>query len=237
MLQGLCIVLGHNDTSLFLIIEMFVWALISEAKWSKKLIRVVIWPYVTGFVEAIISLPLNVVVGDAVAVEVIKLVRIVLTIMVWTVIAKRKWYQKAIEYIESTSLIKKLLISSVIFFGVGVAAFGYKLQILSEYRKAAGAFSILVMLELCLITAVVIWLVVEGQQKRYYAEHNQSLCCIFENPASEIMYQAAMEGKTTKEDAENHGHGVKNIRQAVERLGGEMEYRYENGKIRLEIIL
>ena len=375
-----CIVLGHNDTSLFLIVEMFVWALISEAKWSKKLIRVVIWPYVTGFVEAIISLPLNVMVGDVVAVEVIKLVRIVLTIMVWAVIAKRKWYQKAIEYIESTSLIKKLLISSVIFFGVGVAAFGYILQILSEYSKAAGAFGVLVMLELCLITAIVIWLVVEGQQKKYYVEqnqlkeeyirtqqdyykliyekdkemrsfrhdvanqigllqmlveqgkleeakqqligishdfhqatvqkiqvgnemldailsmmnqkavekgvkleisgelqkekglnvyelctifsnainnaieacdmlgrektvriklmeHNQSLCCIFENPANEVMYQAVIEGNTTKEDAENHGHGVKNIRRAVERLEGEMEYRYEDGKIRLEIML
>lgn len=160
-----CIVLGHNDTSLFLIVEMFVWALISEAKWSKKLIRVVIWPYVTGFVEAIISLPLNVMVGDVVAVEVIKLVRIVLTIMVWAVIAKRKWYQKAIEYIESTSLIKKLLISSVIFLGVGVAAFGYILQILSEYSKAAGAFGVLVMLELCLITAIVVWLVVEGNRR------------------------------------------------------------------------
>ena len=46
-----------------------------------------------------------------------------------------------------------------------------------------------------------------------------------------------MEGKTTKEDTDNHGHGVKNIRQAVEHLGGEMEYRYENGKIRLEIMI
>ena len=68
-------------------------------------------------------------------------------------------------------------------------------------------------------------------------EHNQSLCCIFENPANEVMYQAVLEEKTTKEDAENHGHGVKNIRRAVERLEGEMEYRYEDGKIRLEIML
>ena len=46
-----------------------------------------------------------------------------------------------------------------------------------------------------------------------------------------------MTGFLAKEDAENHGHGVKNICHAVERLGGEMEYRYEDGKIRLEIIL
>lgn len=375
-----CIVLEKSDTSVFFIIEMVAWALICEAKWSKKLIRVIIWANVTGFTEGIIALVVNAVLGSLVVGEVTKLLRVLLTLIFWAVIARREWYKKAVAYFGSISFMKKLVLLCVVVLGTGVAAFGLGLWTLLEYDRLTWFFGVLITVELCLIAAVVVWLVVEGQQKKYYAEqnklkeeyirtqqdyykmiyekdkemrsfrhdvanqigllqmlvkqgkieeatkqlerisrdfyratiqkvqtgnemldailsmmnqkavekgvkleisgelqnesrhnvyelctiftnainnaieacckldkekkvqvklveHNQSLCCIFENPASEIMYQAVMEGKTTKEDEENHGHGVKNIRQAVERLGGEMEYRYENGKIRLEIIL
>lgn len=375
-----CIVLGHNDSSLFFIIEMFAWALICTPKWSTKLIRVIIWAYVIGFTEGVISLLVNTGLGNRIVTEVVELLQITLTLITWAIVTRRRWYRKAIEYIESASVIKKLLISSVIFLGVGVAMFGLEPQMLLRHNQATIFFGTLIAVELCLIAAVVICLVVEGQQKRYYAEqnqlkeeyirtqqdyykmiyekdkemrsfrhdvanqigllqmlveqgkleeakqqligishdfhratvqkiqvgnemldailsmmnqkavekgvkleisgelqnekglnvyelctifsnaisnaieacdkldeektvriklmeHNQALCCIVENPANEVMYQAVMEGKTTKEDTDNHGHGVKNIRQAVEHLGGEMEYRYENGKIRLEIMI
>lgn len=69
------------------------------------------------------------------------------------------------------------------------------------------------------------------------ASQNQTLCCRFENPATEEMYQAVLVGTTTKSDAENHGYGIKNIRKAVERLNGSMEYEYSNGSITLEICI
>ena len=51
------------------------------------------------------------------------------------------------------------------------------------------------------------------------------------------MYQAIVKGKTTKTDSDNHGFGIRNIRNAVEGLHGSMEYRYVNGKIALEIYI
>lgn len=375
-----CIVLGHQGIKLFFFFEIFAWVLICHGRWIERTIKVIIISYVVGFVEGIMAFVAATVLNGQIEQESVRLLQIVLTLVMWGILVKQRWYQYVVMYMESASKLRKILIVGVIMLGVEIASFGMSLQILSEYSGATSLFSILITLELCLITGIVISLVVEGQQKKYYVEqnqlkeeyirtqqdyykmiyekdkemrsfrhdvanqigllqmlieqgkmeeakqqligishdfyratlqkvqtgnemldailsmmnqkavekgvkleisgelqnesrhnvyelctiftnainnaieacckldkekkvqvklveHNQSLCCIFENPASEIMYQAVMEGKTTKEDEENHGHGVKNIQQAVERLGGEMEYRYENGKIRLEIMI
>ncbi len=65
-------------------------------------------------------------------------------------------------------------------------------------------------------------------------ERNE-LLCRFINPATYEMYIAAKEKTTRKSDKKNHGFGVKNIEQAVERNKGEWEYLYENGQLILEI--
>ena len=375
-----CIVLGHQGIKLFFYFEILAWVLICHGRWIERTIKVIIISYVVGFVEGIMAFVATTVLNGQIEQESVRLLQIVLTLAMWGILVKQRWYQNVVMYMESASKLRKILIVGVIMLGVEIASFGISLQIVSEYSRATSVFSILITLELCLITGIVFSLVVEGQQKKYYVEqnqlkeeyirtqqdyykmiyekdkemrsfrhdvanqigllqmlieqgkveeakqqltgisrdfyratiqkvqtgnemldailsmmnqkavekgvkleisgelqnesrhnvyelcsiftnaisnaieacykidkektvqiklieHNQSLCCIFENPASEIMYQAVMEEKTTKEDTDNHGHGVKNIRQAVERLGGEMEYRYENGKIRLEIIL
>lgn len=66
-------------------------------------------------------------------------------------------------------------------------------------------------------------------------EHNQMIMFHFTNAATSEMYYAVKENITTKEDMLNHGFGVGNIRIAVEKNGGEMEYFYEEGKLTLEI--
>lgn len=375
-----CIVLGHQGIKLFFFFEIFAWVLICNGRWIERTIKVIIISYVVGFVEGIMAFVAATVLNGQIEQESVRLLQIVLTLVMWGILVKQRWYQYVVMYMESASKLRKILIVGVIMLGVEIASFGISLQIVSEYSRATSVFSILITLELCLITGIVFSLVVEGQQKKYYVEqnqlkeeyirtqqdyykmiyekdkemrsfrhdvanqigllqmlieqgkveeakqqltgishdfhrttvqkvqtgnemldailsmmnqkavekgveleisgelqnksrhnvyelcsiftnaisnaieacykidkektvqiklieHNQSLCCIFENPASEIMYQAVMKEKTTKEDTDNHGHGVKNIRQAVGRLGGEMEYRYENGKIRLEIMI
>jgi len=375
-----CIVLGHNGITLFFYFEILAWVLICKGRWIERTIKVIIIASVVGFVEGIMAFVSTAVLNGRIEQESVQLLQIVLTLVICVITVKRRWYQNVVIYMESVSKLRKILIVGVIILGVEIASFGMSLQILSEYSGATSVFSILITLELCLITGIVISLVVEGQQKKYYVEqnqlkeeyirtqqdyykliyekdkemrsfrhdvanqigllqmlieqgkmeeakqqltgishdfhqaavqkvqvgnemldailsmmnqkavekgvkleisgelqnesrhnvyelctifsnainnaieacdmlgrektvriklmeHNQSLCCIFENPANEVMYQAVIEGNTTKEDAENHGHGVKNIRRAVERLEGEMEYRYEDGKIRLEIML
>lgn len=66
-------------------------------------------------------------------------------------------------------------------------------------------------------------------------EHNQTIMLHFTNAATLEMYLAVKENVTTKEDILNHGFGVGNIRVAVEKNGGEMEYLFEDGKLTLEI--
>ena len=68
-------------------------------------------------------------------------------------------------------------------------------------------------------------------------EHNEMLFFIFENPGTEEMYQEILKGDTSKSDKKNHGFGVLNMKRAVSRLQGNMEYRYESGKIILEILI
>jgi len=67
-------------------------------------------------------------------------------------------------------------------------------------------------------------------------EGNHRIMFHFTNPATREMYEAATQGKTTKPDKKHHGYGVESIQMAVERNGGKMEYRYEEGKLVLELI-
>ena len=78
---------------------------------------------------------------------------------------------------------------------------------------------------------------IKGSVRIKLLEHLNSLDCTFTNPATEEMYQRALKGETSKADISWHGLGVGNIRRAVERLDGQMEYRFEHGMITLEIFI
>ncbi len=65
----------------------------------------------------------------------------------------------------------------------------------------------------------------------------RTLYCTVENPGTEEMYQQIQLKETSKADKENHGYGVGNIRRAVKRLNGELEYQYKEGIIKLEIFI
>lgn len=82
--------------------------------------------------------------------------------------------------------------------------------------------------------------VVENVEKNIrvtLVEHGNTLLCRFSNPATQEMYNATKESRTTKRDDKNHGFGVRNIYSAVENNGGEAVYLYENGELILEIYL
>lgn len=68
-------------------------------------------------------------------------------------------------------------------------------------------------------------------------EHSDTLRISISNPATEEMYRAILNNNTTKEDKRNHGLGIANIRMAAERNHGQVEYRYQEGIITLEIYL
>ncbi len=66
-------------------------------------------------------------------------------------------------------------------------------------------------------------------------QQNKAYFFFFENPAIPEMYEAIKRNETLKTDNKNHGLGIGNIRKAVKENGGELEYIYKDGKIRLEI--
>lgn len=66
-------------------------------------------------------------------------------------------------------------------------------------------------------------------------EQEKTVFYRFENPATMEMYEVIKQSGTTKEDSKNHGFGIENIRRAVEKNGGVMEYLYQDGKLILEI--
>lgn len=67
------------------------------------------------------------------------------------------------------------------------------------------------------------------------ANHNGTLFYKIDNPATEDRYQHIDEGTTFKRDKGWHGYGVENIRHTVQRLKGQMNYKFQNGRVTLEI--
>ena len=65
--------------------------------------------------------------------------------------------------------------------------------------------------------------------------HNGTLYYRIENTATEEAYRHVMDGQTSKENQELHGFGIKNLRRAVERMNGRLEYHYQDQKVILEV--
>ena len=66
-------------------------------------------------------------------------------------------------------------------------------------------------------------------------EHERTILFRFVNFATDEMYEALKQNRSTKEDNQNHGFGAENIRMAVEKNGGDLEYHYNNENLILEI--
>ena len=65
--------------------------------------------------------------------------------------------------------------------------------------------------------------------------HNDTTYYRIENTATEEDFKNLMEEKTSKDNKELHGFGAANIKRAVERMKGRMQYSFQEGKVILEI--
>ena len=68
-------------------------------------------------------------------------------------------------------------------------------------------------------------------------EHRKVIFVQITNPATPEMYEALRQGRTSKADSQRHGFGVKSIQDVVQKNGGEMDYRWEDEILALEIYL
>lgn len=379
----LCIVLFPNifiSSNIFYAIEILAWAIICEAGFKDKMGKIVALSLGVGVVEAIVSVFIDILLGQILGLAEAKVLRIIFAFLFLYGLKRQKWYCSIVSYVENLSKWKKALVFIVVILGTVVAAYGQAVNIMLNNREATVFFKVLITINMVTVMLVVIWFIIENHQKKYYVEqnhlkeeyirmqqdyyrtvydkdremrrfrhdvasqigmlqlllernevdsareqlnricqdfsqatfqkvqvgnemldavlsmmhqralekgiklkvvgevqgqrgydvyelctifsnaisnaieacqrmegekdisvkisvHNQTLCCVFENTATEDMYRAVQNGETTKDDKENHGYGIQNIRRAVERLNGSMEYQYKDGKLGLEIYI
>ena len=65
--------------------------------------------------------------------------------------------------------------------------------------------------------------------------HRNTVLFQFTNPATDTMYEAIKQGRTTKADNIKHGFGMENVRRVVDKYGGETEYLFKDGKLIVEM--
>lgn len=364
----------------FYIGEITAWTLICEGNLKKRLFKIFTIFCGVEIVLTGIELLLEVLVQRNAVKEVLYLGAILICLLGLAIVTRQKWYIKLIEYMQALPHKGAVLILWVVIGGMALLLFGNVMQELAQVNVLGLIFRILLVLEFFMVIGIVVWLVLESNQKKYYLEQNvlkeevfrtqqeyyktiyekdremrsfrhdvasqlgmlqmilqngdlerakaqlesinaefeeasfqklhvgdgildaifsmmnqkaeeknillevkgriesekeynsyelctiftnairnaieaceklesrgpvcvsiltqrETLFCTVENPAAEEMYQQILQGETSKEDVENHGYGVSNIRRAVKRLNGELEYHYKNGKIKLEICI
>lgn len=365
---------------IFYVLTIVAWCISCEYRFREKIFKIIAIFFIVDAPESIAVILIDLVGGYGIAEEIRKLIAVAFTFFFFYVITKHRWYKKLVGYLESMTWLKGVCILFVFIFGQIIVVFGNFIRDSIENKELLNFFRIVLAMELCAVIGIILWLVKESHQKKYYLEqnalkeeyirtqqeyyqtiyekdkemrsfrhdvanqigllqmlmerndlegakehlngisrnfaqasfqkvhvgdemldailsmmskkahekgvqieiegeiqnqnsydiyelcailsnaisnaveacaeiledrivsvkianHNQTLYLKIENPASEEMYQAIVKEKTTKSDSDNHGYGIRNIRHAVERLNGSMEYRYATGKIALEIYI
>lgn len=365
---------------LFYLGEIIAWALISNGNLPGRLLKILAVFYGVGIVEEGFMLLLEIFVQEKTAEEVLRLTAILLCMGSLYILTRQKWYKKLIGYMVDIPGKGAVLILCAIIVGLGLVSYGNFIRDMVEEKGIFLLYQMLFITEILTVIGIVVWVVQENSQKKYYREQNalkeevlqtqreyyktiyekdcemrsfrhdvanqlgmlqmllrnedwkgatvqlesissafqeasfhkvhvgdemldaifsmmkqkteqkeirleikgvlqrekqynsyelctifsnairnaieaceklggngpihvnileekETLMCMIENPATEEMYQQIQLGRTSKENKENHGYGVGNIRRAVKHLNGELEYRYKDGKITLEIFI
>lgn len=365
---------------LFYVGEIVAWLLITKGNLKSRLFKIFIIFCSVGVVKDGIALLLEMLVQDRVADEALQLGAILISMLGLFIVTRQKWYKNlVVSMLELPQRGARLILWTVIV-GIALVSYGNMVQELVQVNRMGIIYRILLMTEFLMVVGIVVWLVVESNQKKYYLEQNvlkeeilhtqqeyyniiyekdkemrsfrhdvtnqlgilklflrngdiesakvqlegihtafedasfqkihvgdemldailsmmkqkseeknvrlevigkieserkyssYELCAIFsnaisnaieacvrmddsgpvcvnileekntlfctvENPATEEMYRQIQQGGTSKDDVENHGYGVANIRRAVKRLNGDFEYHYKKGNIKLEIYI
>ncbi len=365
---------------IFYILELVVWFMICEGKWTRKLLNIIMLYFLIGFVDSFIDIFMDTMINNIFMDRIMDFLRLGVVVVMFYIICRTRWYHKIIKYMNSVSVGEGLLIMLVLTFSTAIAVLGDMLH--EEFNDVRGImiFRVTIAIAFGAIFGLIVWLVIESYQKKFYVEknalkdevihaqhayyemlcekdremrgfrhdmvsqigllqmllerdnvaeakeylnrihqefeqasfhkihvgeerldailsmmnqralekgilleisgeleqrieldiyelctifsnainnameacdrleddkniaikllnHTQTLCCRFENTATEEMYQNILSKETSKVNKNEHGYGVRNIRNAVERLKGSMEYQYQDGKVILEIFI
>lgn len=366
--------------SIYYILEIVVWFMICEGRWTRKLLNILLLYWMIAFADAFLDIFIDTMINDVFMDRMIDFLRLGVVTVIFYIVSRMQWYHKMIKYMNSISAGKYFLIMFVLIFSIAIAVLGNILH--EEFNDVRGImiFRVTIAIAFGGIWGLIVWLVIESYQKKVFFEknalkdevirvqqayyeilcekdkemrrfrhdisnqmgmlqllleedkvvdaknylnrihqeftqasfqkihigeerldailsmmnqqalekgirleiegemeqglhcdiyelctvfsnainnaieacdkmendkeievkllsHHQTFCCRFENSATEEMYQNILREDTSKDNKDEHGYGVRNIRNAVERLKGSMEYQYQDGKVILEICI
>lgn len=157
---------------LFYIFELVSWYILCNAKWKDKILKMVVWFFMIGAPETIATVLLDVLGGNGLGDGLRNIIAILLTILFFYFITGCQWYTNLMNYLECVTWFKGICIFFVFIFGQIMVVFSDFIQENLENRDMIYFFQITLAMELCAVIGIILWLVRETYQKKYYLEQN-----------------------------------------------------------------
>jgi len=157
---------------LFYIGEIVAWAIICKGNLRNRLLKILAIFYGVGVVEAGYMLLLELLTYGKLDEEVISLVAILLSMGSLAIVTHQKWYRKLIEYLQILSNRGAILLLLVVIGGLTMVGYGNMVQDIVQSDGLILLYRIIFVAELTMVIGIVVWLVQESNQKKYYLEQN-----------------------------------------------------------------
>lgn len=157
---------------LFYVGEITAWTLICEGELKSRLVKILAIFYGVGVVEMVYTLPLEMLIRDRVAEEVLQLVAILLSTISLVIVTKQKWYKSSIECMQTVSRKWAVLILCTVIVGLLMVGYGRMVHDIVQSNAALWLYQILFLAELLLVVGIAVGFGMERSQKKYYLEQN-----------------------------------------------------------------
>lgn len=157
---------------LFFALEIVGCSLLSNYRFKEKIFKIIVLFFVIGIPGAITEILLDMAGGYWIAEEIRDIIKIAVDCLVFYFICKQKWYKKLILYLHSFSWMKSIVVLFAIVFGQAIVIFGNVIREDLDNRNLMLFFRIVLALELCAVIGIILWLIKESHQKKYYLEQN-----------------------------------------------------------------
>lgn len=157
---------------LFYVGEITAWTLICEGELKSRLVKILAVFYGVGVVEMVYTLPLEMLIRDRVAEEVLQLVAILLSTISLAIVTKQKWYKSLIECMQTVSRKWAVLILCAVIVGLLMVGYGRMVHDIVKSNAALWLYQILFLAELLLVVGIAVGFGMERSQKKYYLEQN-----------------------------------------------------------------
>lgn len=205
---------------LFYVGEITAWMLICEGELKSRLVKILAIFYGVGVLEMVYTLPVEMLMRDKVAEEVLQLVAILLSTISLAIVAKQKWYKRLIECMQTVSRKGAMLLLCAVIVGLLMVGYGRMVYDIVQSNAALWLYQILFLVELLMVIGIILWLMRESNQKKYYLEQNELKEEVFRTQQEfyKTIYEKDREMRSFRHDVANQLGMLQMLLQ-----GGDME--------------